>query len=150
MRQVPTENVWEFLHPRCALDRAEDIEEVESMMEAGEVEIAKDELRWLLSGCSDFFRAHRMLGTFALEAGDIQLARGHFGHVYRAGSKALKRAGMPTPLPYEREANRDFFESARGLIKCLRKLEKQKQAREVTDVILRCDPSNPLGLEESA
>ena len=45
VRYVAENDVWEFLHPRCALDRAEDIEEVETMFEAGEGEIAKDELR---------------------------------------------------------------------------------------------------------
>ena len=52
------------------------------MMEAGEVDIAIDELRWLLSGCSDFIEAHRLLGELALAENDLPLARAHFGYAY--------------------------------------------------------------------
>ena len=36
------------------------------MLAAGENEVARDELRWLLDGCPDFIAAHRMLGELAL------------------------------------------------------------------------------------
>ncbi|NIP86394.1 MAG: hypothetical protein GTO03_12825 [Planctomycetales bacterium] len=148
MRQVPGETVWEFLHPRCALERAEDIQEVEKMLVAGEDEIAMDELRWLLSGCSDFIHGHRLLGEMALAGGDLTLARGHFGYAFYAGAKAWRQAGKPAPLPYDRPANRDFFEAGKGLVHCLVRAEKQPLAAEVVDVLLTCDPSDPLGVRQ--
>jgi hypothetical protein len=137
---------WELLHPRCALDRREDLDEVRTMIDAGEVDIAIDELRWLLDGCSDCIEAHGMLGELALSADqDPQLARGHFGYAYQLGLTALRRANMPTPVPYRVPANQAFFEAGKGLAYCLTQLEKPEMAREVLDLLLACDPTDPLG-----
>ncbi len=146
VRQVPAENEWELLHPRCALERTDDIQEVETILAAGENEVAMDELRWLLSGCSDFIQAHRMLGELALAAGDLSLARGHFGFAFHAGAKAWKKAGKPSPLPYRRQANRDFFESGKGLVHCLQQAKKRQMVQEVVEVMLACDPTDPLAV----
>jgi hypothetical protein len=148
VRQVPGENAWELLHPRCALERREDMEEVEAMLEAGEVEIAKDELRWLLSGCPDFIDAHRLLGEIALSEGDVPLARGHFGHAFRVAVRALTKTGNPQPLPYSRAANQAFYECGKGLVHCLLKLAKKKMAAEIIDRLLQCDATDPLGVRE--
>src|SRR5262245_42144351 len=78
---------WELVHPRCALARADDMDDVRQMVEHGETEIAVDELRWLLNGCSDFIDAHRLLGELALGAEDFPLARGHFGYAFRLGQQ---------------------------------------------------------------
>jgi hypothetical protein len=138
---------WEFVHPRCAVARADDIDEVRQMVEHGEVEIATDELRWLLNGCSDFIDAHRLLGELALGAEDFPLARGHFGYAYRIGQVALKQAGSPAPLPYARSANQAFFEAGKGLAFCLKQLNKRDMAADVVALLLRCDPSDPLGVK---
>ena len=53
---------WVLVHPRCARDRADDLEEVREMVEAGELDVAIDELRWLVGGCSEFIEAHALLG----------------------------------------------------------------------------------------
>ena len=50
MRRTADGQAWELLHPQCAGDRAEDLEEVQKMIDAGEAEIATDELRRLLNG----------------------------------------------------------------------------------------------------
>lgn len=118
------------------------------MISMGEPEIAQEELRWLLDGCPNLMLAHQVLGEVALEAEDFSLARGHFGHAYRVGLKALQDARMPSPLPYAREANQSFFESGKGLIYCLKKLDKKKMAAEVADVLVACDSSDPLGLKK--
>ena len=146
MQRLPGENAWELLHPRCALERAEDMEEVEAMLAADEVEIAADELRWLLSGCPDLIRAHRLLGELALAENDVSLARGHFGRAYFVVERALRKAGNPSPLPYARPANQDFFEAGKGLVHCLMKLDKKQMAGEVVETLLHCDPSDPLGV----
>ena len=59
------------------------------MIAAGETEIARDELVWLLSECPDFLEAHVHLGLIALEEGDPKLARGHFGRAYELCLRAL-------------------------------------------------------------
>jgi hypothetical protein len=138
---------WQLVHPRCARDRAEDLEEVREMIEADELEIAADELHWLLSGCSEFIAAHLLLGELAVTAGnDVPLARGHFGAAYQLGVKALRREGMPSPLPYSHPANKAFFEAGRALAWCLAKLDKPSMAEEVVDVLVRLDPTDPLHL----
>lgn len=138
---------WVLVHPRCVRDRAEDVEEVRAMIAAGELDVAVDELRWLLSGCSEFIEAHCLLGELALEKDhDAPLARGHFGFGYQLGLQALRRAEMPSPLPGAQPANRSFFESGRGLVWCLDKLGHAKMADEVVATLTKLDPADPLGI----
>jgi len=115
------------------------------MLEAGEIEIAVDELRWLLDGCSVLLEAHKILGEIALGDDDLPLARNHFGFAYELGRKALGRTfvGM---LPYSREANRPFLEAGKGLAWSLHKLGETDLAREVIDQLLALDLTDPLGL----
>jgi hypothetical protein len=135
-----------FVHPRSVRDRSEDLEEVRTMIEAGELDLAVDELRWLLADCPEFIAAHALLGELALEKNDVALARGHFGAGYQLGLQILRRAKMPTPLPYSHPANRPFFAAGRGLAGCLAKLGKQPMAREVVESLLQLDGSDPLQL----
>jgi hypothetical protein len=132
-----------------------DLKEVQAMLDAGETEIAIDELRWLLDDCREFLAAHRMLGELALADGDLKLARGHFGVAFQLGIKAaegISRSEGPLgpratgPMPYSRPANRDFYESGKALVECLKQLGKTEMARDVIDRLLRLDPSDPLGL----
>lgn len=144
---VPAGNgQWRLVHPRCAQDRAEDIANVEQMLDAGEVEIATDELRWLLEGCTELVKAHRLLGEIAMADGDLKLARGHLGYAYRVGLKAIERSRMDGTLPYMLAENRDLHEAAKGLAWCLRKLGKRRMASDVADTMLRWDPTDPLGV----
>ncbi len=138
------EGICELLHPRCALERELDLEEVEEMIRAGETDVAIEELRWLLSGCHECIRAHQLLGKLALEMGDIPLARGHFGHAFQIGSKTIDKSGDNKKVPYTQESNRPFLECGKALIHCLLKLGKKKRAREVVSKLLRYDPTDPL------
>jgi hypothetical protein len=146
LRRKPGEKAWELVHPRCALERAEDLEEVQLMLDAGETEIALDELRWLLNGCSDFIAAHRLLGELALADGDLRLARGHFGYAYEIGLSAFPPRGLDAPLPYRLPANRMFLEAAKGLAWCLHELDKKNLAQRVVEQLLQCDPCDPLAV----
>lgn len=138
---------WAFAHPSCVRERAEDLDEARQMIDAGELDLAEDELRWLLADCSDFLAAHVMLGELALaHRNDVSLARGHFGAGYQLGLQMLRRANMPSPLPYSHPANRAFFAAGRGLAACLMKLNKPSLAKEVVDTLLQLDPSDPLRL----
>jgi hypothetical protein len=138
---------WVYVHPRCARDRAEDLDEVRAMVEAGEFDVAVDELRWLLSGCAEFIGAHVLLGELALAMHeDLSLARGHFGAGYQLGLQTWRRANRPKPLLYSQPANRSFFDAGRGLAWTLEKLGRRDMGKEVVDTILELDPSDPLKL----
>jgi hypothetical protein len=137
---------WELVHPRSAVEREDDLREVRKMIAAGENDVARDECRWLLEGCTDCVEAHRLLGEIALAENDLPLARGHFGYAYRLGTGALDRAGAAGPLPYRLPANQAFFAAGAGLVHCLRQLTKHEMAAEVIERLLALDPSDPLGL----
>ncbi|WP_146583483.1 hypothetical protein [Posidoniimonas polymericola] len=135
---------WVLVHPREARDRSEDLEEVNDMIEAGELDIAQDELRWLLSGCSEFMAAHVLAGVIAIELdNDIPLARGHFGFAYQLGQKAIKRAKCSGPLLGAQPANLPFYEAARGLAFCLEKKGKPELADEILAYTRGLDPRDP-------
>jgi hypothetical protein len=144
MRRSTDGKSWVFVHPRCARDRAEDLEEVQSMIEAGETDVALDELRWLLSGCGEFIAAHVLLGDLARDANDIPLARGHYGAGYQLGLQTLRRSKMPKPLLYSQAANRSFLEAGRGLIWALEKMNQPQMAEEIVRTVTDLDPSDPL------
>ena len=146
VRKVTGDTAWELVHPRCALDRMDDLEEVHKMIEADEIDIAIDELRWLLNGCSDFIDAHKTLGELALQENDIPLARGHFGYAFQIGKKALDSAGCKGLLPYRLETNTAFHEAGKGLAYCLKQLDKREMLQDVVETLLRCDSSDPLGM----
>ncbi len=137
---------WEFVHPRCARRRRDDMEEVEAMIEAGEPDIAREELVWLLSECPDFLEAHLQLGLLALEEDDPKLARGHFGRAVELGFRALEAAGHPRPLPYSLTGNRPFFESAKGLVHALIESGRKGMAIDTAKKVAALDPADPLGL----
>ncbi len=146
-RDPPQGGGWEFVHPRCSRRRREDIEEVEAMVEAGENDIARDELVWLLGECPDFLDAHVQLGLIALEEDDPKLARGHFGRAYELAIKALDAVGGPQPVPYALDGNKAFFHAAKGLVHCLVEMGRQRSAKEVCQRIAPLDPTDPLGIQ---
>ena len=145
-RKTSAENVWELVHPRCARDRADDLDEVQKMIEGGETEIARDELLWLLNGCSDCLLAHKMLGELALADSDCGWRAVTSATPTRLASKALDRAGAKGGLPYRLPANQAFFEAGKGLAFCLRELGKSDLAADVVARLLACDPSDPSGV----
>ena len=116
------------------------------MIEAGEAEVARDELVWLLSECPDFLEGHLHLGLIALEDDDPKLARGHFGRAYELGLRAVEAAGNRAPVPYTLAANKPFFEAAKGLVHCLLATGRATMARDVCRRMATLDPDDPLGL----
>ncbi len=118
------------------------------MLAAGEGEIARDELIWLLSECPDFLEAHVSLGLIALEEGDAKLARGHFGRAYELCLRALEAAGSPRPLPHSLPGNRPFFEAAKGLVHCLIQTDRRPMAADACRRVAELDPTDPLGIQK--
>ena len=137
----------EFVHPRCATEREVDVREARAMVAEAEIEVARDELRWLLQGCSDNLAIHVLLGEMAASESDHALARGHFGYGYQIGQKALRRASACGELPAELPANQTFFTAGKGLVFSLVQLGKRELAEEVVQSLLRCDPRDPMGLK---
>jgi len=146
VRRATDGRSWVFVHPRSARDRAEDLEEVDLMIESGENDVALDELRWLLSDCPEFIAAHVKIGELARAMGDLPLARGHYGAGYQLGLQTLRRAKMPKPLLYSQLANQPFFHAGQGLAWTLEKLSKPQMAQEVVEMITELDPNDPLHL----
>jgi tetratricopeptide (TPR) repeat protein len=145
IRRVSENKEYELVHPRAARDRKDDLDEVHAMLDAGEFDVAIDELRWLLGGCNVLLEAHRLLGEIALGEEDLILARNHFGFAYEMGLEALGPKFSGT-LPYARKANRAFFEAGKGLAWSLKQLGEPKLAKEVADELLALDPTDPLNL----
>jgi hypothetical protein len=146
IRRATDGRSWVFVHPRCARDRSEDLEEVLLMIESDEMDCALDELRWLLSGCNEFIAAHVLLGELARLAGDLPLAHGHYGAGYQLGLQTLRRAKMPKPVLYSQLANQPFFEAGQGLTWTLEKLGKPQMAEEIVATLVELDPADPLHL----
>lgn len=119
------------------------------MLDAGEIDAAIDELRWLLAGCRQLLEAHKLLGEIALADGDLSLARAHLGYAYQMGLEALRQASDFTgPLPYALEANQPFLEAGKGLAYCLKQQGDAQAAAEVVRRLVDLDPSDPLKLRE--
>jgi hypothetical protein len=138
--------VWELVHPRGARERAEDLDEVRAMLEAGELDIARDELRWLLDGCTDCVDAHFLLGEIAYAEQDFPLARGHFGYAHQICAATFPKEGLAGTLPATLPGNRTFFEAGKALAYCLREMNLNARALEVLDQLRRLDPSDPLDI----
>lgn len=153
MKQKPSirvrragEDGWELVHPRCAKARAEDIEEVQKMIAAGETDVARDELRWLLDECHDFIEAHLLLGDLAVAENDLKLARGHYGYAYQLGLRAIEQTTDATHLSANSPANRPFFHVGKCLVQCLLKMGKRGLAQDVVKRLVQLDPTDPQGL----
>jgi hypothetical protein len=140
------DDAWELVPPRCATARREDIEEVHKMIAAAELEIARDELRWLLDECHDFIDAHVLLGDLAVAENDLKLARGHYGYAYQLGVQAIEQEKDATRLPANVPANQPFFRAGQELVRCLVKMGKRGLAQDIVKRLVQLDPADPLGL----
>lgn len=144
-RRLSSGDAWVLVHPGCARERAEDIDEVRAMIDGGELEVAAEELQWLLSGCPDFVQAHVLLGEIAIALhNDLPLARGHFGVAYQLGEKAFAYSGAKGTAPANQPANWPWFAAARGLAWTLEKLGKPDTANQIVSAAMKWDPSDPL------
>lgn len=132
-------NRFALLEPFTAIDRQEDIDEVRKMIAGGELEIARDELLYLVSDCRGFLEAHNLLGELALEEEDLSLAQGHFGFAYEIGISSLP-PGFKGRLPANKEYNNAFFLAGRGVARCLIARGQQEKGREVLEQLARLDP----------
>jgi len=132
-------NRYAFQPPICAVDRKEDLDEVHTMIAGGELEIARDELLYLVSDCRGFLEAHNLLGELALEEEDFSLARGHFGFAYEIGLDSLPK-GFRGILPANKDYNQPFFLAGRGLARCLIARGNKAEGRDILKQLSRFDP----------
>ena len=148
LRRLPGEDAFELVFPRCVQQRADDLEEIHAMLKAGEIDVAVDELRWLLNGCQPLLEAHKLLGEIAMADNDLELARAHFGMAWSLGTAALPK-GRRTRLPYRRPANRALLEAGKGLAWCLKQSDDPQMAAEIVVQLRDLDPSDPLKLADA-
>jgi len=134
-------NRYALQAPVCALERAEDLEEVHAMIAEDELEIARDELLYLVADCRAFLAAHNLLGELALREEDVSLARGHFGFAYEVGIDSLPQ-GFRGVLPTQRDYNGEFFLAGRGLARCLIARGQRAEGRAVLQQLQKLDPRN--------
>lgn len=146
VRQVDQREIYELVPPECVEQREADMEEVRAMIEADEIDVAVDELRWLLEDCRPLLEAHKLLGEIAIADDDLPLARAHLGSAYELGLKAIPPDGLRGVLPYQRPANRVFFEAGKGLAWCLDQLGETGLAADVVRRLQLLDPTDPLDL----
>lgn len=118
------------------------------MLAAGEIDVAEDELRWLVGGCSVLLEGHKLLGQIAAGDKNWELARAHFAYAYQLGLDAATRAKHDGTLPYALTGNRDLHEAGRGLAEALLNLDQRDLARQIIDQLLVWDPTDPLGVKE--
>lgn len=133
---------YALLAPRLATERAEDLEEVREMIEHQELEVARDELLYLVGDCRGFVEAHNLLAELALEENDVKLARAHYGFGFENGLETLPEK-FSGKLPAGVEYNPAFFEAGRGVARCLIALGQLAEGRDVLEMLLRFDPEEP-------
>ena len=133
-------NRYAFQAPECALDRDLDMAEVLEIRAAGEFEIARDELLYLVADCRGFLEAYIQLAELALEDEDIPLAKGHFGFAYENGLDVLP-LNFRGQLPSQEGYNHHFYAAGCGLARCLISRKEPQQAREVLNQLLKFDPT---------
>ena len=150
VRRVRTSDAYELVYPRSVAARKDDMEEVRQMLAAEEIDVAEDELRWLVGGCPQLLEGHKLLGDIAAGDENWQLARVHYGYAYQLGLDAAKRIKPPATLPHARPNNRTLHEAGRGLAESLSKLGETDTAKTIVRRLLAWDPSDPLGVKAFA
>jgi hypothetical protein len=138
---------FELDHPRCVAEMELDYEEGMALWGEGDVESARDALRFALQGCGDNLWVHVALGRSALqEFKDAALARGHFGYAFELAQRALP-PGFAGRLPRHRPANRPFYDAIDGLIACYEALGNPAESAKLKGLAHRLSggdrPSGP-------
>jgi hypothetical protein len=146
IRRVRSTDSFELIYPRSVLMRAEDMEEVHAMLKAEEIDVAEDELRWLVGGCEALLEGHKLLGDIAAGDENWELARVHYGYAYQLGLDAVKQGRLRGTLPFARPNNRPLHEAGQGLAKTLLAMDEPSLTQKVIKQLLAWDPSNPMDL----
>lgn len=134
---------FELDHPRCVREMELDYAEGIALWEEGDVEEARDALRFALQGCGDNLWVHVALGRIALqEFKDPSLARGHFGYAFELAQRALP-PGFSGRLPPDRPANRPFYDAIDGLAMCYEALGQGAEAARLRDLSRRLEGDRP-------
>jgi hypothetical protein len=125
---------YEFVHPPGVEEMRPDFEEGIGLANAGELDEARDALRYALEGCRDNVWVHVALGKIAFQGfRDPTLARGHFGYVIELCQRAIP-PNFSGRIPPESPANRPFYEAIDGLIACFDTLGQPRNAVEVDKI----------------
>lgn len=133
------DNRYELIHPECIDERHDDYLEAMEAWKLGELEDAREILRFALDGCGDNLWIHVALGRMALESdGDVNLARGHFGYALDLGMRAV-RTKAPVILPRDLPANEPIYDAIEGLIAVHTKNKRTREAGELRGLRARLE-----------
>jgi len=152
LRRMGKPNCYEFDLPRSVMDRKDDMDDVRGMVKHDEIDVAIDELRWLLSDCPQLMEAHALLGILASEfddptPDDVELALAHLECALDIGRTALNFRRLQAPLLCDRPTNRPFFQAGLTMIRLLRSQGKKDAADRLLQELIRLDPKLPLPLQ---
>ena len=114
LRQVPGKQQWELVHPRSVRDRAEDLEEVRSMIDARRGGDRHRGAPLALGWLHRFYRGSQDPRRVGPDGGRLQACPAHFGYAWDIGIAALPDRGLSGPLAYERPAESAVFRSGQG------------------------------------
>ena len=124
-------------HPKCVWEMEPDYDEGMEMLGEGDVEGARDALRYALQGCGDNLWVHVALGRIAIDHdNDPKLAKGHYGYAFELARKALP-TGFQGRLPIEHPSNAPLYDAIDGLIACHEALGAFDLAEEVRELARR-------------
>jgi hypothetical protein len=152
LRRMGKSDCYEFELPRSVMDRKDDMDDVREMVKHNEIDIAIDELRWLLSDCHEMMEAHALLGILASEfddptPDDVELAIAHLECALDIGRAALNNRRLQAPLLYDRPTNLPFFQAGLAMIQLLRSQGDKQAADQLLQELIRLDPKLPLPLQ---
>lgn len=101
------------------------------LLREGDVDGARDALRFALEAARDSLWIHAALGRIALEQDrDLDLAEGHFSYILDLVDRGLP-PDFNGPLPPERPANQPFYDALDGMIACHRGRGQTQRAEEL-------------------
>jgi hypothetical protein len=130
-------NDYALSHPKCVAEMEPDYAEGLELWREGDVEAARDALRYALQGCGDNLWVHVALGRIALqEDSDPKLARGHFGYAFELAQRAIP-PHFEGRLPIEHPSNAPLYDAIDGLIACHEALKSPELAEEIRSLARR-------------
>ncbi|MDX2035615.1 MAG: hypothetical protein SFX72_03105 [Isosphaeraceae bacterium] len=118
-------------HPKCVRELEPDYAEGMELWREGDIEAARDALRFALQGCGDNMWVHVALGRIALESDrDARLARGHFGYAFELAQRAIP-PNFRGRIPMEHPSNEPLYRAIDGLLACYASMKEPALEAEV-------------------
>jgi hypothetical protein len=136
-------NEFALVHPKCIHEMELDFAEGVALRREGDLEAARDALRFALQGCGDNMWVHVELGRIALEDfNDPTLARGHFGYAFELAKRAIP-PGFSGRIPRRHPMNEPLYSAVEGLVACYEQLGKRALVDELRRLVSMWEGEGP-------